>query len=152
MFDDDPPSPIWVSHLVVRGAYLPDTVRCTSDNPFRSPDYLKNEFGDFTANARAFKCYIDMRSNAYIIGSGPSTLTVMIFIWFYWDGEYAPYEGDDKTEQDLIEEARQRFEIAVDDFSRAGSISYSSDRRPTSRPKCGDAWHTGTCSVGKTAQ
>ena len=114
MLDDDPP-PAWVSHLVVRGTYLPDTVRCTAGDPFRPPSYLQDEFV-YTANSRAFKCYIEVRANAYVIGSGPSTLTVMVFRWIYWDGEYALYAEEGQTEQDVIEEDRHMFEGFVDDF------------------------------------
>ena len=60
-----------------------------------------------------------MRANAYILGSGPSTLTVLFFRWFYWDDDYAPftpyvYEG--QTEQQLIEEDMQRIEGFISDL------------------------------------
>ena len=32
--------PGFVTHLVLRGTYLPGTVRCTADRGFRPPDYL----------------------------------------------------------------------------------------------------------------
>ena len=74
MLDDGPP-PAWVTHLVLRGTYVPGTVRCTAGDPFRPPSYLRDEFV-ITANSRAFKCYIDVRANAYVLSNGPSTLTV----------------------------------------------------------------------------
>ena len=43
MLDDGPP-PAWVTHLVMRGTYLPGTVRCTAGDLFRPPSYLQDEF------------------------------------------------------------------------------------------------------------
>ena len=69
----------------------------------------------YTANSRAFKCYVDVRANAYVLGSGPSTLTAMVFKYLYFDGEYRPQE-EGQTEQDVIEEVRQQFETSISDF------------------------------------
>ena len=114
MLDDEPP-PAWVTHLVLRGTYLPGTVRCTAGDRFRPPPYLSNEFV-YTANSRAFKCYVDVRANAYVLGNGPSTLTAMVFKYLYFDGEYRPQAEKGRTEQDVIEEVRQQFETSVSDF------------------------------------
>ncbi len=89
----------YVIHLALRGAYLPDTARCTAGDRFRAPSYLQEEF--YTV---AIKCYIDVRVGAYILGDGPSTLTVYRLGAIY---------GDD-TEQDVIEEMRQAFETSID--------------------------------------
>lgn len=105
MLDDDPPPPAWVPHLVLRGTYLPGTVRCTTGDPFRIASYLRGEFGD-TSRELSIKCYIDVRTNAYVLGSGPSILTVLLFIWSYWD-EY---------EQTLIEELRQQIRTSIDNY------------------------------------
>ena len=113
MLDDEPP-PAWVTHVVLRATYLPGTVRCTAGDRFRPPPYLSDEFV-YTANSRAFKCYVDVRANAYVLGSGPSTLTAMVFKYLYFDGEYRPQE-EGQTEQDVIEEVRQQFETSISDF------------------------------------
>ncbi len=113
MLDDSPP-PAWVPHLVLRGTYLPGTVRCVASDIFRPPSYLQDEFGD-SMDKRSIKCYIDVRANSYVLGSGPSTIAVMIFRWIYWNHEYTPYLGKGQTEQDLIEEDRQQFETAIRD-------------------------------------
>ncbi len=110
--DPNPPPPSWPTHLMLRGTYLPRTVRCTSGDLFHPPSHLQDEF-DYDVNPRAIKCYVDVRTNAYIVGSGPSTLTVMVFRWVYWDYEYTPYLEEGQTEQDLIEEDRHLFETAM---------------------------------------
>ena len=104
----------WVTHLVVRGTYLPGTVRCTAGERFRSAAYIRDEF-DYEVNPRVIKCYLDVRANAYVLGAGPSTLTVKILNYIYWDGEYAPYAEEDQTEQEIIEEVRQNYETSIDD-------------------------------------
>ena len=114
MLDGSTSPPAWVPHLVVRGTYLPNTVRCTAGDPFRPPPYLQDESG-FEVNPRAIKCYVDVRANAYIFSSGPSALTMLLFHHIYWDGEYALDAEEGQTEQDVIEEVRQRFEAAIGD-------------------------------------
>ena len=114
MFDDSPP-PGWVTHLVVRGTYLPRTVRCTTGDHFRPPSYLWDELV-YDVGSRSIKCYVDVRSNAYVLGSGPSTITVMVFRMVYREGEYTSYLERDQTEQDLIEADRQYFENLVNQF------------------------------------
>ena len=107
--------PAWVTHLVLRGTYLPATVRCIAGDPFRPPSYLRDEFVD-TATSLSLKCYIDVRANTYVIGDGPSTLTVILFNYSYWDQEYTPYLEEGQTEQDLIEEDRKLFETTMDNL------------------------------------
>ena len=104
MLEDGLSPPAWVTHLALRGTYLPDTVRCTAGDLFRPPTYLRDEFSGMV-NERSIKCYIDVRSNAYVLGSGLSTLTTLLFRYIYWDDE----------EQYLVEELRQQFEIAISD-------------------------------------
>ncbi len=118
MLDDAPPPPAWVPHLVLRGTYLPGTVRCTAVDPFRPTPYLRDEL-DYETGPRSVKCYVDARSNAYVLGSGPSTLTVMVFRWIYWEGSYdpfTPYVYEGQTEQELIEEDMQRIEGFIRDL------------------------------------
>ncbi len=104
MIDGNTSPPALVTHLVLRGTYLPDTVRCTAGNPFRPPSYLRGELGD-TANDRFINCYIDIRANAHVLGSGPSTLTFILFSYMY----FFDYE------EGLVEELRQQFETAIID-------------------------------------
>ena len=108
MLDSTTP-PINVRHLMLRGTYAPGTVRCTSDGHLRLPSYLPNEAHD-ASDERSFKCYIDIRVNAYILGSGPPILTVLLFIDYYSIRTYASYTDEDRTVQGLIEEDRQSLE------------------------------------------
>ena len=106
--------PAWVSHLALRGTYIPDTVRCTAGDAFRSVPYLQDEF-DYDDNPRAVKCYIDIRVNSYVFGSGPSALTVLLVNYIYWDDQLTPYLEEGQTEQNPIEETRRQFETDIND-------------------------------------
>ena len=75
---------VWVSHFVIRGAYLPNTVRCFVDNESHSPTYLGPGSYDYgSQEINRIKCYADVRVNEYLIGSGPSTLTLRVARPFY---------------------------------------------------------------------
>ena len=107
--------PTFESHIVLRGTYLPGTVRCTSGNPHRPPSYLSYDEYDFVAHALFINCYVDVRVSAYILGDGPSLLTVQRFFYAYWDGELAFYaEEQGQTEQEYLEDLRQLLE--TDDY------------------------------------
>ena len=115
MLEDGLSPPAWVTHVALRGTNLPGTVRCTAGDPFRPPSYLQDEFVS-TGNSLSVKCYIDVRANAYVLGSGPSTLTAMVFRWIYWVHQLTPYLEEGQTEQDLIEARRQQFETELGDY------------------------------------
>ena len=70
-------------HLVVRGTYIPGTVRCIADNTARYPSYLGVPNRSVPEGVSEFKCYADVRVNAYVVGSGPSTLTVLVLSFGY---------------------------------------------------------------------
>ena len=91
---------ILVAHLVLRGTYLPGTVRCNGGgDSFRlSPDTGTGRWR--TGWLNSVKCYADMRVNAYILGIGPPTLTVMVREFHHW-----PTEG-----QEFIEALRGSVE------------------------------------------
>ena len=87
------PFPVWVTYIVLRGTFLPGTVRCDADGKrFRPPPY-DNEGWSWTASPHSsIKCYADVRVNAYVLGSGPPTLTVLVWwedYWFTLDQEFA---------------------------------------------------------------
>ena len=71
-------SDTFVPHVVLRGTYLPGTVRCTSGDRFRPPSYVGPDAFRFIRDAPILKCYADVRVNAYVLGSGPSVLTVQV--------------------------------------------------------------------------
>ena len=78
----------FVPHLVMRGTYLPGTVRCTAGDRFRPHSYENPEDYSLLLNTLSFRCYADVRANAYIIGDGPSTVTVQVGWDIYGDGSY----------------------------------------------------------------
>ncbi len=88
-----------IAHLVLRGTYLPGTVRCNiNDRLFRPPPH--SESLAFIDMERSIKCYANVRVNDYILGSGPSTLAVLVWRKNYWFA----------TEREVVEELRSSFE------------------------------------------
>ena len=59
---------ILVGHLVVRGTYIPGTVRCIADNTARYPSYTDWPNQSVPSGVSEFKCYADVRVNAYVVG------------------------------------------------------------------------------------
>ena len=98
-------------HLVLRGTYLPRTVRCTAGDRLRWPSHAP-EISPGFLDSRAIKCYVDVRVNAYVLGTGPSTLTVMAAREIYWDGYGGALEPDpeNETDPDYVERLRQFHE------------------------------------------
>ena len=88
-------------HLVVRGTYIPGTVRCIADNTARYPSYIGVPNKSVSEGVSAFKCYADVRVNAYVVGSGPSTLTVLVRAFRYYWSDATP---------EAIERLRSNYE------------------------------------------
>ena len=104
-----------ISHIVLRGTYLPGTIRCTAGNPLRTPSYLSPEVYSYSDHSLSIDCYADVRVSAYIIGNGPPTLTVQRYWYTYWEGDFANMAAEEgKTEQEYIEDLRQMLE--TDDY------------------------------------
>ncbi len=75
---------VWARHFVIRGTYLPNTARCFVDNEYHGPSYLNTGSQDFgSREINRIKCYADVRVNEYLIGSGPSKLTLRVARPFY---------------------------------------------------------------------
>ena len=98
-------SSTFVSHLMLRGTYLPGTVRCVSGDRFRPPFYVGPNAFSYTGGLPILKCYADVRVNAYVVGSGPSALTVEVQHFLYPDtwGEAETDEMKGVWERALIE-------------------------------------------------
>ena len=73
------------AHIVVRGQYTPNTVRCVQNNTDRRHPY--SLLGDYTipTGLGTIECYADIAVAEYIVGSGPSILTVLAVEGWYWD-------------------------------------------------------------------
>ena len=63
----------WASHMVLRGTYLPDTIRCVSKTSYRTAPFTTMG----TLPWLHVQCFADVQVGEYILGSGPSTLTVL---------------------------------------------------------------------------
>ena len=63
------------THMVVRGTFIEDSVRCTSEL-FRPPSFL--DPGLAAGHEGIFKCFADLQVREYIVGAGPSTLTLWL--------------------------------------------------------------------------
>ena len=74
-------------HIVIRATYLDDTARCTINNIDRPPPYSKPGFLSYS---NLLQCFVDVRVNEYILGEGPSKLTVQNIFLHYYPGEFAP--------------------------------------------------------------
>ncbi len=85
-------------HLVVRGTYLPNSVRCApAGGQFRIAPYVDVDY----SRSKATHCFADVRVNEYILGSGPPTLTILV-----GSGSHSLYEDS----EELLEQARRRLE------------------------------------------
>ena len=96
----------FVPHIVIRGTYLPGTVRCAA-TIFHPPSYAGVGAYRYTREKPVLKCYADVRVNAYVLGTGPSTLTVEVAHDLLSDtwGEAAIAEWKRLWERALIEGA-----------------------------------------------
>ena len=90
-----------ISHAVARGTFIANTARCESGVPYRVPSYIQP---GYFQNSITIQCYVDVRVNAYVLGGGPPSLTVLVSFLHYWDGYYASIaEDEDITEAEVVE-------------------------------------------------
>ena len=62
-----------INHIVVRATAIADTTRCDL-YPLTMPDYSDNEY----PHTYHYLCFVDVRVNEYIVGTGPAELTAEI--------------------------------------------------------------------------
>ncbi len=115
----------FVPHIVIRGTYIPGTVRCTSETPYRLPSYVSFEDSlNWESYAFQISCYADVRVNRYMLGVGPSKLAVQVWFYTYWREDYR--KGADNAEyresieyrelieyREFIEQLRKHYEAAI---------------------------------------
>ena len=65
--------PEYMSHMVIRGTFVPDTVRCM----VKYTESIPSSDGSTFQRSRIV-CFSDIRVNEYIVGAGPDDLTVML--------------------------------------------------------------------------
>ena len=79
-------------HLVVRGLYKPYTIRCVNTREQRHHGWINIRDWKIETGIGLMKCYADLQVNDYLVGSGPSELTVLVYILPYWDRDAATDE------------------------------------------------------------
>ena len=80
----DGTSPDRATHMVVRGTFIEDTVRCTSGQVARPPSY--GDWGLFPGWESMLKCYADLQVREYLVGAGPTKMTLMVDYQYYGKG------------------------------------------------------------------
>ena len=83
-----------VSHIIARSTYLPNTVRCAIDREWRSPPYHAFPEIILESGIATIQCFVDVRVNAYYVGAGPSTLTVLFSEIEYWESSITDTEAE----------------------------------------------------------
>ncbi|MYD98820.1 MAG: hypothetical protein F4X98_15735 [Gammaproteobacteria bacterium] len=81
----------FVTHIVARATFLPGTERCTSNEPFRPASYDEVLAQANWPLSAVVQCFADVRVNDYILGRGPSRLTVQTGLLIT---PYAEWEED----------------------------------------------------------
>ena len=108
------PIEVFTTHVALRGTYLPGTVRCTSGHPGRAPSYLGR--GQASSGLLIY-CFADVRVNAYLLGTGPSTLTVTVYTSLYQS--VLAFGGDDEDYGlEQLESRRLAYERALSEGGR----------------------------------
>ena len=69
----------------MRGLYKPSTVRCVDTKVQRHHGYTTIRDWKVPTGIGILKCYADLQVNEYIVGSGPSVLTVLVTAVQYWN-------------------------------------------------------------------
>ena len=106
------------AHAVIRATYIPGTIRCRWGVPFRP--LAARESGLFD-NSLLIECFSDVRVNEYIVGSGPSQLTLMIYFFQYFRGEYAGMAAEAGVTENVIMSAF----AAIDELRLQGGAAHS---------------------------
>ena len=120
-----PTSPVFTTHIVLRGTYLPGTVRCTSGHARRAPAFLGRGQASY---GLLIYCFADVRVNAYLLGTGPSTLTVIVQQSLY--GGRAS-DNDEAYGLEQLESRRLAYERAL---SEGGRFQYDKPLRGSLPP------------------
>ena len=73
------------SHIVVRATSKPGSLRCEPRREFRGQGWTTLGDPKVTTGIGTMHCYLDYRVNAYIVGTGPSTLTAVVLRQHWWE-------------------------------------------------------------------
>ena len=108
-----------VIHIAVRGLLKPSTTRCAS-YPFILPDWIAGDDGEWQITERTFSehgvgslrhllCHTDMTVHEYIIGTGPTELTVTHPV-----GLPHAVEMDRQMYDDILKQVKKELALAVE--------------------------------------
>ena len=67
-----------VAHMMLRGTYLPNTIRCDGKHAWRDASYYYDGALSSLSGQPILHCFADVRVNEYLVGTGPSILTVEV--------------------------------------------------------------------------
>ena len=97
-----------VPHVVFRGTFIPDTVRCVHGLRNRSPSYTEQPWAQYSSR---YECYVDVRANAYILGTGPRRVTILLDYNNYYEGQFKEVAATrNTTEEAMLERFRSLME------------------------------------------
>ena len=120
-----------LAQFVVRATYLPGTVRCVAKDHFRfASDAAEGRRTDDKRDPSKFylgivQCFVDIRVNDYIVGKGPSRLSVVLREFWY------KYEFDTA---ERIEEILAAYETA---YNSGGAYRVGSSLKNVEAPPGG---------------
>ena len=83
---------ITVAHVVVRGTYLPNSVRCENTLVSRSATWRGGDVRTLGPGLGVVKCFAEIRANDYLVGTGPPTIAILVVGVPYWGREAADAE------------------------------------------------------------
>ena len=106
-----------VTHIVLRGTYISGTERCTSGHHRIAPAYLGRGVSSY---GLLIYCFADVRVNAYLLGTGPSILTVIVESSLY-QSIHAPGNSDEDYGLQQLESRRLAYEHAL---AKGGRFEY----------------------------
>ena len=78
--------PLWATHIVIRGTVIPNTNRCGL-YPEAFFDYYappESSYDSSILDSFTYFCFVEVRVNEYIVGEGPSELTVIMYRYFLY--------------------------------------------------------------------
>ena len=82
-------------HLVVRGTFLPDTIRCVDSQAVHFPIYRRDHPWSVPTGLAVVQCFVDVQVHEYFIGEGPSEITSIFSYSPYWDASLTRSEIDE---------------------------------------------------------
>ena len=102
-------------HLVVRGTYVPDSLRCMNQTRHRSSTMFDIDDYDVGSGLGDVHCYVDMRVGSYILGTGPASLILLVEreLVYDYDADNAHVERTINNFETILTEGGVNFRLDV---------------------------------------